>query len=92
MVEMLGATNYWLNWFLFWTLRSFVGAFGYSDVFLFEQLGLEKSGSLYTAILAVFLIIGLGPLLAPRLGQPTKDDHPKPGLTFWMPAVTLLVV
>jgi 4-amino-4-deoxy-L-arabinose transferase-like glycosyltransferase len=92
MVEMMGATNYWLNMFLFWTLRSFVGAFGYSDVFLFEQMGLEKSGALYTAILVVFLIISLGSVLAPRLGQPSKSDHPKPGTTFWAPAVTLLVV
>lgn len=93
MMEMAGGPlTYWLNWFLFWTLRSFVGAFGYSDVFLFENLGAEKSASLYTAILVVFLFVAIGPLLAPRMGQPSKVEYPRPRASYWVPATTLLIV
>jgi len=50
-VEAFGAFGYWSNWVAWWTLRSFVGAFGYMDIFLPDKL--------YRVIFAVFALIAL---------------------------------
>lgn len=60
-IDAFGATGYWLNMVLWWTARSAVGVFGYMDIFMFEELNMEKSGSLYSAIFvlaAVPLVLG----------------------------------
>ncbi len=54
-IEGLGAQIYWLNMVLWWTARSFIGAFGYMDIFLFDFMRPDQSGALYSAI---FLITG----------------------------------
>ncbi len=37
-VEAFGAFGYWTNWVGWWTMRSFVGTFGYMDIFLPDTL------------------------------------------------------
>ncbi|MFM9874075.1 MAG: ArnT family glycosyltransferase [Fimbriimonadaceae bacterium] len=54
-IEMFGGQGYWLNMVLWWTARSFIGAFGYMDIFLFDSMRTAQAGSLYSAI---FLITG----------------------------------
>lgn len=47
-IESFGALDYWVNWVGWWTLRSFIGAFGYMDIFF--------SDTLYRMIVAIFLV------------------------------------
>ncbi len=60
-IEQLGPVTYWGNFVTWWTVRSFVGVFGYMDIFLFEKMGMERSGLIYMAILVLlFSIVLLG--------------------------------
>lgn len=56
----LGWPDYVVNWVGWWTARSFVGVFGYMNIFL--------SDGFYRVAIAVLLVIALGGFLA--LGQP----------------------
>lgn len=57
--------GYWTNWVAWWTARSFVGTFGYMDVFL-NETGTMKTESgtapntLYRVSLAVLALLSLG--------------------------------
>ena len=55
-----GAGDYWLNWVGWWTARSFVGVFGYMDIFLPD--------SLYRFALALIILA----LLLATLGLPAE--------------------
>lgn len=61
-IQGLGAKAYWVDMVAWWTGRSFVGVFGYMDIFLFETMGSDKAAALYRFLLAVFGIMGLGAL------------------------------
>jgi len=37
-IQALGPLGYWIDWVGWWTLRSFIGAFGYMDIFLPDNL------------------------------------------------------
>ncbi len=61
-IDSLGASQYWLNMVLWWTFRSFIGCFGYMDIFMFEGLGMLKSDQIYfslSVILTVLLVMSL---------------------------------
>lgn len=79
-IEGLGPTAYWLNMVLWWTARSFVGAFGYMDIFLFESLDPDRAGALYLAVLLLLAVpILLGQLNLPLLKlQNDQDALPEP--------------
>ncbi|MBS1714436.1 MAG: glycosyltransferase family 39 protein [Armatimonadetes bacterium] len=49
----LGAATYWSNMVAWWTARSAIGVFGYMDIFLFENLNMDKSSSIYVALMVV---------------------------------------
>lgn len=51
-IEAFGAYTYWTQWVGWWALRSFIGTFGYMDIFL--------SDTFYGITLGVFFILGLG--------------------------------
>lgn len=76
----LGLGTYLTQWVAWWTARSFVGVFGYMDVFFFESLGAEKSGSLYTAIIFLLVLpLALGPLLFKQNRQVADEESlPEP--------------
>lgn len=105
-IAELGAPAYWLNFVLWWTSRSFIGVFGYMEVFLLEFLqpnGMAKSGSVYVAIMVlVFGPMILGALtgkLTRQYGEAVEDESdeeestppPSPALYHWV-ATTLIVV
>ncbi len=46
-----GAPTYWLDWVGWWTMRSFVGVFGYMDIFLPDNL--------YRIVFSFLAILGL---------------------------------
>jgi hypothetical protein len=60
-VGLTGAAKveYWTDWVGWWTARSFVGAFGYMDVFLFEGMPQPQADALYRLILALLVIPAL---------------------------------
>ncbi|MCB8933079.1 MAG: hypothetical protein H6534_06505, partial [Chthonomonadaceae bacterium] len=66
-IEAFGVAGYWIDWVGWWTARSFVGAFGYMDIFL--------PAALYSVILAVFAI-GLAGWFA-RFFRETEDPAAK---------------
>ncbi|MBI1756561.1 MAG: glycosyltransferase family 39 protein [Fimbriimonas ginsengisoli] len=55
LVAGVGPVDYWLNWFAWWTARSFIGAFGYMDIFV-NGTGLPMStrdpNTLYRLLIA----------------------------------------
>ena len=68
---MTGAAkaDYWTNWVGWWTARSYVGVFGYMDVFLFEHLDEPSKGNaLYRLSLALFGLLFIGALVSVRRG------------------------
>lgn len=59
--------SYWLNWFGWWTTRSFFGVFGYMDLFM-NELGNFTSGPknpnlIYRLLTALFAVSALGTLV-----------------------------
>jgi 4-amino-4-deoxy-L-arabinose transferase-like glycosyltransferase len=69
-ISSFGAFDYWTKWVAWWTLRSFVGMFGYMDIWL--------PGLLYPIALFIMLILGtFGALAAAkeREEKATKSFH-----------------
>ena len=68
---------YWTNWVGWWTARSFVGVFGYADIFLNER-GTSRTepgvapNTLYRVTLGVLAFLALGWLRS--LGEPWAKD------------------
>jgi hypothetical protein len=83
-IEGFGPVIYWLDWVGWWTLRSFIGAFGYMDVFLNENL--------YRIAFFVFVLIALMGVAATR----REDEADNKGLHFmnsaFFAAIALLFV
>ncbi len=50
-MDAYGAPIYWLDWVGWWTMRSFIGVFGYMDIFLGEML--------YRIAFAVLALLGV---------------------------------
>lgn len=74
-VGMFGYLSQWVSW---WTSRSFVGVFGYMDIFLFQdQLGGQKSASLYLAIIFLLLIAVVAGVvqLGSKQTEPVEDEE-----------------
>jgi hypothetical protein len=69
--------DYWVDWVGWWTGRSFVGVFGYMDVFLLERGSPQTSPTLYRVCLAVLLLLAVGWALSLRAGLdgPSKAVH-----------------
>lgn len=89
-IQGLGTAGYWLNMVGWWTLRSFIGAFGYMDIYLFESLGNAKSGSLYTALaflLAIPLFAGIYQVFAVK-----AEDEETPNRKVGILAVTAILI
>ncbi|HLK16018.1 MAG TPA: phospholipid carrier-dependent glycosyltransferase [Fimbriimonadaceae bacterium] len=84
--------GYWTNWVGWWTARSFIGVFGYMDIFLNES-GTPKTESgtdpntLYRACLAVLAVVALGWVLS--LGEPWAKQG---GAVTCVNALLVLVV
>lgn len=55
-IGISGFAGYWLNWVLWWVLRSFVGVFGYMDIYFFE-FRQDDSGTRF--YLGILLLLGL---------------------------------
>lgn len=57
---------YWTDWVGWWTGRSFVGVFGYMDVFILDSAGEAASGTFYRLVLGLFAVCGVFWLLSLR--------------------------
>lgn len=64
-IDGVGPVAYWSDWVLWWTARSFVGVFGYMDIFL--------PSSLYLVVLGLLALAWLGGLLS---DSTQKDRRP----------------
>lgn len=91
-IREVGASTYWLNFVMWWTLRSLIGVFGYMDIFLFEAAGMETSNLAYLVlIVTLFALAFLGDLawLKPREDEETPEHQSK---FFWVLGVFFVVV
>ena len=70
-VGMTGAAraDYWTDWVGWWTARSYIGVFGYMDIFLMESRdSTETSDTTYRLILALLGVAAVGWLFHVRSG------------------------
>ncbi len=74
----VGPIAYWSDWVLWWTSRSFVGAFGYMDIFL--------PNTLYLAVIAVVGLLVLGQLVG------RSKETAVPGATIFLTTFFLVIV
>lgn len=77
-ISELGAYEYWTKWVGWWTLRSFVGVFGYMDIFLPTPI----------YIVALLSIVGLAASGALRSKDVTKGN----AISLWPLGCFMLVV
>jgi 4-amino-4-deoxy-L-arabinose transferase-like glycosyltransferase len=82
--------TYWKDWVGWWTARSFFGVFGYMDIWLNSSgaaISQRDPNALYRLLLVLFVVSGLGWLLA--VGKPEwKKDWPMQALN----GIFLLVI
>lgn len=57
LISVLGASTYWGEWVGWWTARSFVGVFGYMDIWLTNTGTRNGANGLYQIVL---LMLGIG--------------------------------
>lgn len=100
----MGAKTYWFDMVSWWTGRSFVGVFGYMDVFLLESVSttgrsLAKSNSVYTALLFLFALLLLaGAVMLGKSDKANLDQDeevrtaPQPSLWIAIASITVYVV
>jgi hypothetical protein len=82
-IEMGGApgspeVNYWINWFGYWVARSFIGTFGYMDIWLNSSSRAARStdpNTLYKLLIAFIAFAKLSFLIGLRRNW---KDTPKP--------------
>jgi 4-amino-4-deoxy-L-arabinose transferase-like glycosyltransferase len=67
-VGMTGGAQfvYWTDWVGWWTARSFVGVFGYMDVFILDSAGETGSGTFYRVVLGLMAVCAVFWLLSLR--------------------------
>lgn len=83
--------QYWLNWVGYWTARSFIGVFGYMDIWLNETsraLG-SASNLVYKAVIAFHSIGLVGFIVALRNGE--QEFRRKALILVGAIALTLIV-
>ncbi|MCB0826150.1 MAG: glycosyltransferase family 39 protein [Armatimonadetes bacterium] len=79
-IQAFGAQTYWLNFVMWWTTRSFVGAFGYMDIFIFESTP-GASAPFYTAVILIITVICAVGLVGPGKTE-SEVDQPIDRKTF----------
>ncbi len=98
-IQADGMTKYLFNWVGWYTGRSFIGTFGYMDIFLFEQLPKEQANLIYVILLAVIsLLVALGIYFGVSQvsrkiaqNQDLPDPLPAVGLAFLLIVLTKVV-
>lgn len=77
-IEGIGPVAYWTQMVLWWTSRSFVGAFGYMDIFIMESNEASTSGNFYAGVFAVLGLLAAGAVLSlvkSATGKKDEDDE-----------------
>ena len=80
LIAMVGANTYWTQWFGWWTARSFVGVFGYMDIFM--------SDTVYRIALVILAILGVGWVFSFR----EKSEEASTSRYHWLGGVFALFV
>jgi len=93
-IDGLGAKAYWVDMVAWWTGRSFIGVFGYMDIFLFETMRSEQAAALYRFLLALFGCLGLASAVGmmSTQDQARKDGVPRPAAFVWLGGAFLLLI
>lgn len=88
-IDSFGAATYWTEWVGWWTMRSFVGVFGYMDIWMTNN-GLPGGASgIYQLVLLVVGLGFLGWILALR--ETNKEFRPVFVLNLTFGAVVLIL-
>jgi 4-amino-4-deoxy-L-arabinose transferase-like glycosyltransferase len=96
-IELSGApgspeVNYWINWFGYWVARSFIGTFGYMDIWLNSSSRAARStdpNTLYKFLIAFIAIAKLSFLVGLRRSW---KDTPKPVLIGLLMAIVTFML
>ncbi len=81
-INEVGPIAYWSDWVLWWTARSFVGVFGYMDIFLPNTLYFVVIGGLLLALAGHWL----------STGEPLGKPDPRPSLVLGTFFVVVLLL
>jgi 4-amino-4-deoxy-L-arabinose transferase-like glycosyltransferase len=88
-IDGLGAPTYWIQWVGWWTARSFIGVFGYMDIWLTNTGGQSGAPGIYLIDLLLLAIGVLGALAS----WPKQDTVQKnASLLFGLFAGVVLVL
>ena len=74
-----GPKIYWFNMVLWWTSRSFVGAFGYMDIFINESADKDSSPMFYALVFCLLGIVLAGAVLYLVKSKKRDDDDDEEG-------------
>lgn len=85
-IEALGGKTYWVDMVGWWTARSFVGVFGYMDIFYFEASGGQTGAWFYRAIIAILIGLSILALVKKKAieNRATEDEVPNPQMFGWI--------
>ena len=92
-IQAYGMFGYAINWVGWWTARSFLGAFGYMDIFL-NETGLpagDAHNTLYRVFLALSVLVFIG-WLASWKGSGEDDDVKDRNIRIVYTAFTVVVL
>lgn len=90
-IQADGIGKYLLNWVGWYTGRSFIGVFGYMDIFMFEKLRPDQAGAIYVALLflmGMLLAAGIYGALGTKRGESIEETAVDPAPGAWL-AITL---
>lgn len=92
-INEIGPVAYFSDWVVWWTARSFIGVFGYMDIFLFETLRPDQAGALYTALIfIILLVIALGAAPFAKVKTYTEELELPDPRKYHILGTTLLIV
>ncbi len=87
-IAVYGAPAYWIDWVGWWTARSFVGVFGYMDLYFLDAVDPVPSATAYRLILAFLAVPAVAWAVSLRSGL----DGPSKAVTWTNGALLVVVV
>ncbi len=74
-IASFGGQSYWFQWVMWWTAQSFVGVFGYMDIFLNERAGADGRSTFYLTLLILLGALALWGLVSALMAKPVETTE-----------------
>lgn len=88
-IDSIGGTAYWMEWVGWWTARSYIGVFGYMDIWLTNTGMPNGANGIYQ--LSLLMILGGVFLWLVTLQKATADERKVHALNFGFGLIVLLL-